>query len=197
MAVQAYVVFCRISKLFISAIVGCYKLWLGNTVLMLHTFTRPTPSRPEPPIHHSPLFSNLDSAHYAAIAVWRPDTRAGHLQGYFLHTPTAVWHWPRFSPLRVYVYHCVLTRLFCRHCRSVITPIVARSLPLYLPHTCLYTFFKLVNYIQRLTIFTLLLLYGKSNLPRCNCNRPQWSVNHYIFLKSQSVSCDQCTCTPR
>ena len=35
MAVWAYVVFCRISKMFISAIIGYFRLWLGVTVLML------------------------------------------------------------------------------------------------------------------------------------------------------------------
>ena len=75
-----------------------------------------------------------------------------------------------FQPLCIYVYHCVLIRLFCRYSGSVITPIVARSL------TCIYhvpvymLIFKVVIYIQWLTVSTLPLLYGKSTVPRCSCN---------------------------
>ncbi len=123
-----------LNKLFISAVNPMFWLWLGVTVHVLrHLHAQycpfqshqppPPPSIPFPPVLYfgfqhatQPLHRGVQTREASVYSV-SPDTRQWSCS-------TA-----RFSPLRVYVYSCVLIWLFCRHCGSVITPIVTRSLP--------------------------------------------------------------------
>ncbi len=138
--------------MFIPVVIGCYRLWLGVAVLMpRHLHAQYCPGRSQSHTYTiSPRFSILVfstlGSHCSVAPRHARRASAGllptHSNGCVALTP--------FQPTAcICIPLCInlFCRLFCRHCGSVRTPIVARSLPLYLRCTCLYTVLKLVTYV--------------------------------------------------
>ena len=103
-----------LSKLLISAKIRMSQALVGRYSAHALASTRTILSLPEPPLYRSPLFSILDFSvlcSHCSVAS-RHASRAS--TGLTPIHANGLWHWPRFSPLRVYVYHYVLIRLFCR-----------------------------------------------------------------------------------
>ncbi len=139
-----------LSKLFISAIIRKPQRLVGRYSAHATAFTRTILSRTDsqPPLYRFTLFSILDfSALRSHCSVASRHARRASA-GLAFAQSMAVWHWPRFSPPHVCVYPCLLIQLFCRHCGSVIMPIVARLLPCIYHIPVYMLIFKAVIYIH-------------------------------------------------
>ncbi len=172
MVLLAYVVYCKISTSFVSAISEYFRFWLGVTVFILrHLHAQYCPGQ-----NHSHHYTNIPPVLYSRFqqVCCRVCMASRHARqasaGLALAPANGCVALTPFQPLYICVYPCVLIQLFCRHCGSVITPIAARSLPC-IHHVPVYMLIiKVVIYTQWLTVFTLSLLHGKFTVPRCNSN---------------------------